>query len=340
VFNNLVLPESNHRLAGLSSDIARKKPTVNLEPGRWVDAFKGYQFYIGGKDEETDAIRDVNVYVLHEGRRPDLLVAPTGRLHYEDAGTTLYIDLFDGEMHQVPEIETETVYRVTRFPAHTIVIRDAGSPLQRTDRPWRSDREMSVGMLRQSIAEKQQQIAQLRARSGDPCRKLVELRLGLLEPTQRAQYFASHRPPPPGRLSAGSEERLRDTARAENGSIDAYVRQIRALQVEIQKKYSIPVACLVFVLLGAPLAIRSGRSGMTMAIASSISCFTIYYILLTGGEKLADRGRVAPWLAMWAANLVFGALGTFLTWRASTDASALEWGRLVPRRFRRRLRAA
>jgi lipopolysaccharide export system permease protein len=341
VFNNWVLPESNHRLAGLTSDIVRKRPTVNLEPGRFVDAFKGYQLYIGGKEEKTDAIRDVQVYVLKQGRRPDLLVAPRGRLHYEDNGNTLYIDLFDGEMHSLPELERahEAVYRVTRFVHHTVVIHDAGSQLQRTDRPYRTDREMSVGMLQASIVEKRRQISQLEARAGEPCRSLVELKLGLLVPEKRARYVASHRPPPPGRLTVGAEERLRDTVRAEAGSIDAYLKQIRALQVEIHKKYAIPVACVVFVLLGAPLAIRSGRSGMTMAIAFSIFCFTVYYIFLTGGEKLADRGAVPPAVAMWSANVLFGLLGVLLAWRAAKDAAVLPWGRFAPWR-RRRLGAA
>jgi lipopolysaccharide export system permease protein len=335
LFNNYVLPESNHRLAGLSSDITRTRPTVNIEPGLFVDALEGYELLIGGKDEHSDEVSDVQVYVLKQGRSPDILVAPRGRLHYENAGNTLYIELFDGELHSLPEDARpeEAVYRVTRFREHTVVIDDVGNQLERTDHDYRSDREMSIGMLHQSIVDKRRQIGQHLSNIDKQARTLFETKLELLDRQRRAEYFARQRPAQPGRLGRGVEERLRDTARMESGSVDAYERQIRSLQVEVHKKFAIPVACVVFVLLGAPLAIRSGRSGMTMAIGFSIACFFLYYLFITGGEKLADRQMLSPFVAMWLANLVFGALGTILTWRASTEITVINWQRLHPRRW-------
>ena len=334
LFNNYVLPESNHRLAALTSDIGRKRPTVTIEPGRFVTDFKGYQLLIGDKDEKSDAVLDVQVYVEQQGAPPDLLVAPAGRLYFADGGNTLYIELYDGEMHSVPETSRgteENIYRITRFVDHTVVIRNVGTSLERTDRQYRGDREMSVGMLRQSVREKRRQMQELRDRLGASSLKLMELKLGLLEGEKRAAYFATHRPPPAGRLTQGSEQRVRDTVRMEAGSIAAYQRQIQSFEVEIHKKYAIPIASLVFVLLGAPLAIRSGRSGATMAIGLSMACFTIYYLFLTGGEKLADRQRVSPFVAMWSANILFGALGVVLTWRASVESTVVAWHRLDPR---------
>jgi lipopolysaccharide export system permease protein len=222
---------------------------------------------------------------------------------------------------------------VTRFREHTVVIDDVGNRLERTDRQYRSDREMSIGMLRESIADKRRQIRQHLANVNVQARQHFENKLELLDRQGRGEYFARQRPLPPGRLGSGVEERLRDTARMENGSVDAYERQIRSLQVEVHKKYAIPVACLVFVLLGAPLAIRSGRSGMTMAIGFSIACFFLYYLFITGGEKLADRELLSPFVAMWLANIVFGALGALLTWRASTEVTVINWQRLHPRRW-------
>ncbi len=337
LFNDRVLPESNHRLAGLTTDIGRKRPTVNIEPGRFVSDIKGYQFLIGDKDEKSDKVRDIQVYVEHPGKTPDVLVAPSGRLYFKDEGSTLYVELYDGEMHSVMDEDAgggEEAYRKTHFTEHTLVIHDVGSQLQRTDRKYRSDREMSIGMMRESIGEKRTQQAQIGRRLGEPCRSLVELKLGLLRPRSRAAYFASHRPLPAGRLTLGAAERLRDSVRMESASMDSYERQIRSLRVEIHTKYAIPVACVVFVLMGAPLAIRSGRAGMTMAIAFSILCFFIYYLFLTGGEKLADRERLSPPAAMWAANVFFGLLGLFLTWRASTESTVIPWARFDPRRWR------
>ncbi|MBT4291817.1 LptF/LptG family permease, partial [bacterium] len=74
--------------------------------------------------------------------------------------------------------------------------------------------------------------------------------------------------------------------------------------VEFHKKFAIPVACLVFVLLGLPMAISTARSGKGVSLSLAIGLFLVYYLFLVGGEKMADRGMMHPALAMWLANIV------------------------------------
>ena len=108
--------------------------------------------------------------------------------------------------------------------------------------------------------------------------------------------------------------------------VEALDRRAQSLEVEVQKKFSIPAACLVFVLVGAPLGIRARRSGIAVAFLS-ILFFIFYYLCLAGGEELADRRLLAPWVAMWTPNIVIGAVGLILTLQAAE---------LVRRRPRRR----
>src|SRR3954466_11970013 len=76
-------------------------------------------------------------------------------------------------------------------------------------------------------------------------------------------------------------------------------------QVEIQKKLAISAACVIFALLGMPLAIRYPRGGVGLVIGTSLAVFSIYYVGLIGGEELGDRLIVRPFLAMWTPNLIF-----------------------------------
>jgi lipopolysaccharide export system permease protein len=345
LFNDRVLPESNHRLAGLITDIGRKKPTVTIQRQVFVDQFEGFQLLIGDKNEQTDEISDVTVSRLHPDRRPDLIVAPQGRLEYLDGGNTLALHLFNGEMHEVPEAEQpeENSYRVTRFREHTVFIRDIGDRLQRSERKHRSDREKSVAMLLEGISEKQMRIEQLRAQVHEQSSRRARSKFQMLRRDMRSNYFDVHRAPSRTRLAGGAENRLATNARMEQSAQAAYERQMRSEWVEVHKKYAIPVACLVFVLLGAPLAIGTGHSGATMAASLSIASFTIYYLFLTGGESLADRQMLPAWLAMWSANIVFGTLGVVLTIRANRETTSIPWYRLDVRtlwRGRRRRRPA
>jgi lipopolysaccharide export LptBFGC system permease protein LptF len=95
----------------------------------------------------------------------------------------------------------------------------------------------------------------------------------------------------------------------------AVTRKVNEYRVEIQKKVSIPVACIVFVLVGAPLGMLARRGGLAAGFFSAVF-FIFYYLCLIGGEQLADRLILSPWLAMWLPNLVLGALGIYLTARA------------------------
>jgi len=98
---------------------------------------------------------------------------------------------------------------------------------------------------------------------------------------------------------------------------DAGHRQINKFRIEIHKKGSIPAACIVFVLIGAPIAVRYPRAGVGLVVGVSLAFFTAYYIALVGGEKLADRRLVSPLWAMWSPNILFGIFGLFALWRAT-----------------------
>ena len=107
--------------------------------------------------------------------------------------------------------------------------------------------------------------------------------------------------------------------------------EINKYLVEINKKYSIPFACIVFVFIGAPLGIMARRGTFGIAASLSLGFFLLYWASLIGGEKLGDRGLVSPWLGMWIANIVLSMLGIFLTLRMGRETPRINWHTL--RRF-------
>jgi lipopolysaccharide export system permease protein len=116
--------------------------------------------------------------------------------------------------------------------------------------------------------------------------------------------------------------------------------------VEIEKKFAIAAACIVFVLLGAPIALRFPRGGVGLTIGASLGVFAIYYVGLLAGEALADRALLDPAIAMWGTNVLLGIVGVVLTLRLGSEGSTSRgsetgewWGRVldaVRARFGRR----
>jgi len=103
-------------------------------------------------------------------------------------------------------------------------------------------------------------------------------------------------------------------------------RVMNLYSVEIHKKFALAVACIVFVLLGAPIALRFPRGGVGLTIGVSIGVFGLYYVALIGGQSLGNRGIVPPALAMWGANILFGAAGLILLAKLGTESATSRGG--------------
>ena len=133
-------------------------------------------------------------------------------------------------------------------------------------------------------------------------------------------------PPPALRLADTSGMRLRIRL-ADFDARQIALRQMAArYQIEIHKKFAIAAACLVFVLIGAPVALRFPRGGVGLVIGASVLIFGLYYVGLIGGETLADALIVTPFWAMWGANFAMTALGVVFFLRVNRQSVAARGG--------------
>ena len=348
-YNNMILPESNHMLMNLLIDINKKQPTVELQENRFIDDLKGYTIYFQEKDDRTGEIHDVQIFKHNKKGLPTSIVAERGRLSFMDAEGILKVELYRGEIHELPGNKRDRrAYRKTLFESYTLHIRDVDRSLQRSERTYRGDREMSVGMMEEKIAQLTADIELSYIKVNEKANQRVEQTFRLLDREYRHRRYGladtdtasaavttgggRTRGPVASRVAGGSSNNTpvrsrnefvtRQEIETQLNRRTSYERQVDRYRVEIHKKYSIPFACLIFVLVGSPLAIRMGRSGMNTAIGLSILFFLVYYVFLIGGEKVADRGLVAPGVAMWAPNVIFGLLALFMLRKAAREQSS------------------
>lgn len=348
LYNNHVLPESNHKLLNLLIDINKKKPTVEIKENVFIDAFKDHTIYVRKKNDKTGLIEDVQIFRYSKpGALPTTIIADRGRLTYIESQHVLRFELEDGHIHEMPEGNDPSTYRRTDFKHYVINIDDIDRSLQRSEREYRGDREMSVAMMREKINSLHSDIAGVETKMADLASAQATTMFALLTPAVRDTVLKKNdvvgsKPKMYGLGSSRSkipQTKAAVTLRALESQKEiksSYFKQIDRYRVEIHKKYSIPFACIVFVLIGSPIALRLGRSGMNMAIGLSILVFLVYYICLIGGEKLADRQVVSPLVAMWVPNMVFGVIGLFLIRRAAQEQSAIHWKRYIPVKLWRR----
>lgn len=101
--------------------------------------------------------------------------------------------------------------------------------------------------------------------------------------------------------------------------------------VEYYKKFSLPVACIFFGLIGAPLGIVNRRSGRSGGLIISIAVVFVYYLLYTTGEGLGDEGRIPALAAVWLPNLAVGLFAFYLVVKTALERPFTYTERVISR---------
>lgn len=318
-FNDRILPDLNKKARTLRADISAMRPTLIFRSGIFISDIPGYLILIDKVDHATSRVESIRITDTRNPAEPRIIVAESGFLKTIDNGQTMQFTLFNGEIHSLDTKEPDN-YRRIDFKKQVINITGLSSELNRTDSEYRTDREMN-------ILQMQSKVDQVMIALEPMERRLMVGLMGHLD------YLFSDT------FSNRNDSAVSDSAAYTQIGVDARTvmnqvkrigRQIKAqtnmmnkYQIEIYKKYSIPVASLAFILIGAPLGIMSRRKGMGMAIAFSIVIFVIYWAFLIGGEDLADRGMISPFWAMWSANILMGIIGVYLLYIIATEKQIL-----------------
>jgi lipopolysaccharide export system permease protein len=131
-----------------------------------------------------------------------------------------------------------------------------------------------------------------------------------------------------GQTSLGKARIIRGMIQSEKSVIAYNETHIDQYMVEVHKKYALPAACIVFVIVAAPLGMMARKGNFGVAATFSLAFFLFYWACLIGGEKLADRGLLTPFLGMWCANIFLSILGIYLTIRSARETTTFNWKKL------------
>ncbi len=356
LFSDQVLPRTNHRLRALMSDIIRTKPTFSLKEHVINEVQKGRTaLWAAQIDQSTYSMQDVTLYQLEEQSRKRIIYADSGSLLFTPNQEDLQLTLFDGSIHEFDRDDPQ-MFQQTGFGQQIVIVRGVGSEfVRRENDDYRGDRERGVCQLEEVVrtASREAEVNTLKADVAElnGLRELVGLPTTMADtdvPMPRRSIYCiallwlgdvigikdlAAQTITPDSIRGGFLERLaqpvqRPLTSAVPRQRAAEVRALRdrvrsaearaaAYKVEYHKKYSIAAACIVFVLVGIPLAFRFPGGGLGLVLGAGMIVFLIYYIGLIGGETLADRRILPPFLAMWISNILMAVGGAFAVWRMS-----------------------
>lgn len=319
-FNNDVLPDANHQAKILMSDISRTKPTLSLEPGFFSQEVDNYAILVRAIDQKSNWLYQITIYDYSNSAKINVVTADSGKIFFSKDQSKLIMDLYHGEIHE-SDVQNTTMYRKLEFEKHIITMNGEQFTFQQSNSVSRGERELSVQDM-QFIT--------------DSLRKTLYKNFSLLNRENDKIFFldtAMNKKEIVSPLGSNKElmymraiDKIRiakSTVQSNANRIEYIQKDIDRFEVEIYKKYALPAACIVFVLIGAPLGIMVRKGGFGVAAGISLFFFLIYWAFLIGGEKLAERGFFSPFIGMWAANFVLGFVGIILTIKTNKEAKTI-----------------
>ena len=350
LFNDKILPESNHALKNLLVDIGRKSPTfqlreqvVNEVVAETENRRRIYYLQAAKIDPVTSELEDIVIYDVGDPSAQRTTYAERGTMAFSENQTDLYLNLYNGSVFEVPK-ERVGGFQQAEFGQQFLPIKGIANILERGyASDYRSDRELSTEGLGWRAIGYDRDREEIRDESYASSLLAVRKALGWtgtaesMIPPQESNGTAGG---PRGEALAVPAQTVPSEPLAPDGVTRAVVMSAKTFgdrdeslrlaairyRVEIHKKYSIAFACIVFVLLGAPLAVRFPRGGVGMVITASVVIFAIFWMSLIGGETLADRGYVSPATSMWLPNLILLPIGIVMVGRMSRQVATARAG--------------
>lgn len=347
IYNDRVLPDFNHRARLLFQSISRKKPTLEMQEGLYLTMGK-YTILVDEIEESlestisekgdilapsfgtrsADKLKNITIADYSSSQYIKNIVAKYGYLVFDKQREQLVFTLYDGEIHETNTLDYSEYRRIT-FSKNNFYIPAPDIVFKLHQDSYRGDREMDIEAMLKEVRIKKEAILKQK----EEIRK--NLSRYFLHPDSIASWLTKYDKTEESNLAAinraAYSKALRKTQSisqqllANKSNIDHFEKQINKYMVEVHKKFSIPFACIVFILVGAPLGIRARKGSFGVGFSFSVGFFLIYWVCLIGGEELADRQYLTPFLAMWFPNIVVGITGLYMVYRTLKETSFIYW---------------
>lgn len=352
-FQNNVLPQAQVKMWTLLYSMRQKSPELDIPEGVFYDQINGYNLYVREKNHKTGIMRDMMIYDMSQGFDNAMIVmADSGLLKTTPDKKYLILTLYDGESFENLKTDRTNSYTNIPYRRETFSLKELLIPFDA------NFNRMDEGVMSGQYIGKDYN--ELRV-TIDSLNCIVDsMSVEFTNKLNKSGYFSIYSENIPTDSAARAKTLERDLEAAQKIDLDSlwmgennqrrqlYLSRaieransyrvdylfnsitqddtrhtIRRHQIELMKKFTLSLACLIFFFIGAPLGAIIRKGGLGVPIVVSVILFIIYYIIDNTGYKLARDGVWEVWQGIWLSSAVLLPLGIFLTTRATKDSAVL-----------------
>ena len=362
LFSDDVIPVANLKALSLLYDVRNSKPTLNIRPDQFNNDIQGYSIRVGSKDKDGKIIRDVIIYDHTDMLGNDKVVAAKeGEMIPSADKQSLIFRLKDGWQYQEGYDRTAHNYTQTRahFAKYDKIFDLSGFKFTRTNEDMFKNayQMMNVAQLSESIDSFKRDRGRTASSMGAYIAPYITYEnkgkeSDLLAKDLKSNNYTVHK------YDSSFLQLIPDSARnivlqtvannlrsfkslADMSSLDKKLKMENFLKYDVEwhRKFTLPFACILLFLIGAPLGAIIRKGGLGMPLVVAVVFFITFHILNITGEKLAKTGAVAPWIGMWMSTSILLPLAAWLIVAARNDSQVFtkEWYIRVWRRIKNNL---
>lgn len=333
-FANNVAPVATLKFKSLLYDITQAKPGIELRDGIFYSGIEGYSIRVGHNNRETGKLSDMLIYDHSNASKGNKTVirAKEGRMEQTNDKRFLILTLKDGYAYDESGSDNtqNSDYPMMRnkFEKDVLRIDVSGFMLQRSDEDqWKNHMQMlTMGQLDESIDSLKAMYGNRVSDYNKYLNRTSRIHSDSTTPTPGAPlpYFDD--------LNINQQRQTVVVAKniAQNNlnyvtgatkEFEARSSYITKHHNEWHRKLTLPLACLVFFFIGAPLGALIKKGGIGLPVVISVLFFLLFHITSITGEKMAKTDVMDSFSGMWLSTFILLPISVFLTLRASKDAA-------------------
>lgn len=355
--NNLV-PYSNQRMYDILYDIREQRQELKFQDGVFFNGLPDMSIRVGHQNQETGLLTDVLIYDTRSNNgNMTTTLADSGYIHMSADKTFLYVTLFNGRTYE--HTRNSQWYDRNTMRQHDFERQDGTIPIDKisggnASKQYNESQIRNMVELEELMDSLHIQIEETTMAAYEPLLKqqLFSRDTTILQSVKSAvdrsgyhdiNYYDSL-PNLSMRSKAKVYSKAAGASRSAQGaySFDEHsskvaITQLYRSEVEWHRKLTLPVAIILFFMIGAPLGAIIKKGGLGLPIVISVIFFVFYYVVSTSGEKMAKEGTWESLYGMWLPIVVLTPISVYLTIKATNDSSLLDmdWYDVRIRKFRR-----
>jgi lipopolysaccharide export system permease protein len=344
-FQNNVLPVSQSRMWTLLKSMREKTPELDIVEGEFNYQLANINIYVSQKNRETGVMYDVVIYDMQNGfERSRVILADSATLVMTPDRTHLKLTMHSGELFENLREASGSyaskgqLYRRELFHMKEILVPFDANFERKDDSDMRSLYiGKNVAQLSHSIDSIHAQLDSIGAGYGrelaaqthfslrsDNREYADSLAAAVTSLANVDSIIASfdrdvHRRYITNARMEAERQRMDFTGRSLYMNDENQI--LRRHGIELFKKFTLSLACIIFFFIGAPLGAIIRKGGLGTPLVISVLLFIFYYIIDNTGMKMAKDGRVAVWEGVWLSSAVLLPLGIFVTYKAVHDSA-------------------